>query len=858
MRFSLAAALLLAALLTAGCDETTTSVFEAAGVTVVTSRADSIAYPVSDNWNWPTNFSINPVKARSVKYLRSFRAADGAGIVTWEEGNDKEFLFMAFYDAEGRMMPAVEILGDFQDQGQVYFNQVNVVWTPNGDAVIAFLALQSVDPTDPDDTSSERVYYTYFRRLYAELPVGPTGETYGFRQWAETVDTNVVGEDDNRVDNIFVATNLTDATLWWPNKDGEDDDRRNPLSETISGYKGDTCLGAPFIYLGWVHDNSDGQSRLEGGFVDLNTLAFGNANVTPIAASPALAEDEQIDDFILTCGRDIFFTWDENLDGGGNQDHLNLVRINNTRDGLEPTIDVTRGTSDSEIDDWWVIADNHRVLNGQTTTWVFMTQEGFTGAGVTQPDRDLLIAQINAAGDVQIAEYDDNPPGSPESKGATSLDVHLGRGATRAFVYYRQDGANSPHSSLFCRAVRLDGSRDLAENVSNQVRINTLFSEVDFLEVEDYFLPEAMPFQGAETNNNVSCVAFRQRLAGELNGLLQNGSLPDQLRFLYARQEITDFNAMPPVLMSQEMTIIDSLDWTDDTNIELDPMLVPMNSPTGDCLVFFVVNGNNLQDHNAQGAFEEPRPFVWAPNFEGPVEIGSNNPSGPSLGFADYAILDGLGEDGRASPLMAGATPDVPADRDCLFDHDVAAPNFAHVLFFEFMRDPDGGDGGKQTIWRSRVFDLRGGTFAAVGDRMFPPLFEPPFAIGTGNNATTFDDTDGPYFDVALEGDQVLAVFNEVWGSNADPGYVYVNTFNPDTLRWSRAALASTDSPAPIGNSGGNPDMLMVPGVAPGGAGDRIVGGWIFWIRSTAQPWGGANDVALLQGRRLFDVNLQE
>jgi hypothetical protein len=288
-------------------------------------------------------------------------------------------------------------------------------------------------------------------------------------------------------------------------------------------------------------------------------------------------------------------------------------------------------------------------------------------------------------------------------------------------------------------------------------------------------------------------------------------------------------------------------------------MLVPMNSPTGDCLVFFVVNGNNLQNHNAQGAFEEPRPFAWAPSFAGPIEIGSNNPSGPSLGFADYAILDGLAEGGRASPLMAGVTPDVPADRDCLFDNDLSAPNFAHALFFEFMRDPDGGgEGGRQTIWRSRVIDLRGGAVEALENRMFPPVAERPFAIGTGNNGADWDRTDGPYFYVALEGDHVLTAFNEVWGSRADPGYVYVNTFNPDTVRWSRAALASTDSPAPIGNHGGDPDMLLVPGVATGGACDRIVGGWVFWIRSTTQDWEEANDVDLLQGRRIFEVNLQE
>jgi hypothetical protein len=855
MRFSLAVGLLLVAFLAAGCDDTTTNFFETAGVTVVTSRADSIAYPVTDNWNWPTYYSINPIKARDVKYIRSFRAADGAGLVAWEEGNRKEFLFLAFYDAQGSIMPAVEILGDFQDLGQIYFNQVNVVWTPGGDAVITFIAQQSADPTDPDDDTSDRVYYTYFRRLYAELPIGPTGETYGFRQWAEPVDTNVTGEDDNEVQNIFVATNLADGVLWWPWKHGEDD-RENVLAETISGDKGDTCLGAPFIYLGWVYDRADGRRRIEGGFVDLNTLAFSHDDVAPIPTAPELEEQDDVDTFVLTCGRDIFFTWRESAN---QHHHLNLVRVNSARDGFEPAIDITRGTGSSEIWDWWVVADGHRVLNEQTTAWVFMTQNGVTA---TQPDTDLVIAQINAAGEVQIGEFDDNPPDSEAARNVHGYELEVVRGATRAFVYYMQPAAGREYDSLFCRAVRLDGSRDLADNVSNEVRINTRDAVAENSMLTEYFLTYIDPFCSPHANNDVSCVAFRQRLPGDpLEFLLAQAVLPPQMQLLYARQEITDFDARPPVLTSQELSILDSFDWTDDMNIEYEPMVVPMGGSTGDCLVAFAVNGNNLLDRDVPGAFHEPRPFLWAPGFEGPIEIGSNNPSGPSLGFGNYAILDRNQWDAwRALPLMAGATPDVPADRDCLFDDDLAPPNFAHVLFFEFMRDPGGGKaGGRQTIWRGRVMDLRDDSFETPEDRIFPPLAERPFAIGTGFNAADFDRTDGPYFDVAVEGDNALVMFNEVWGQAADPGYVFVNTFNPETLRWSRAALLSTDSPAPIGNYGGSPDMLLVPGVAPGGACDRIVGGWIFWMRSTTQPLEeGANSVDLFQGRRIFDVNLQE
>jgi hypothetical protein len=287
---------------------------------------------------------------------------------------------------------------------------------------------------------------------------------------------------------------------------------------------------------------------------------------------------------------------------------------------------------------------------------------------------------------------------------------------------------------------------------------------------------------------------------------------------------------------------------------------VPSSSPTGDCLVFFIVNGNNLLDHNAPTAFEEPRPFLFAPvlpgghSIETPLEIGSNNPSGPPLGFADYAILDLSGWSDYSEPIMGGVTPGVPADRDCLFDDDTATPNLAHIVFFEQMRDPDDG---KQTIWRTRTIDLRPDTFATAESRIFPPLAERPAAIGTGNNATGFGATDRPFFYVATRGDSVLVCFNEVWGGSADPGFIYVNTFDPDTRRWSRAALISHDYPGPIGNRGGDSEMLLVPGVNSGAC-DGILGGWIFWMRSITQPEGGENDVDLLQGRRIFDLNLPE
>jgi hypothetical protein len=275
--------------------------------------------------------------------------------------------------------------------------------------------------------------------------------------------------------------------------------------------------------------------------------------------------------------------------------------------------------------------------------------------------------------------------------------------------------------------------------------------------------------------------------------------------------------------------------------------------------VFLAVNGNHRNDGANKDHFDEPRPFLFAvelPNGQetnGPVEIGSNNPSGPTLGFANFAALD-LSEGGRDA-LMAAATPNAPADRDCAFDNDLLTPNFAHAVFFEFLREPGGG--GHQTIWRGRALDLRADSFPDAGSRIFPPLVEPPFAIGTGNNATNADDTNGPHFLGTSQGDSVLVVFNEVWGNRADPGFIYVNTFNPDLRRWSRAALLSNDFPGPIGNHGSDPEFMFVPGVQ-GRACDRIVDGWVFWFRATALSDDDELDVDLLQGRRFYDLNLPE
>jgi hypothetical protein len=650
------------------------------------------------------------------------------------------------------------------------------------------------------------------------------------------------------------------------------------LETRPSGDAGDlNCIGSPFVYLGWVHLDGDGYWRLEGGLVDLDMLEFSNADVAAIPTSPAIEPDEHIDNWlVVTSGRDIVFTWEDRFDSVY-QHRMNLVRVNPARTGLEPTIDVSRGTQtegSSWIPGYAVIGDGYRILNGQTTTWIGMQQDGFVGPGIQQPDDDLVIAQINAAGEVQIGEFDSNGPGASEWNSVNGADIEICRGATRVWVYYRQPTIANANTSLFARVLRLDGSRDLTDNVSEAERINTLVgtSETEAYPVEEFFLADVDPFCSPQTNNDVSCVVYGQvvtatppspfLLAGNGNGFLQ-------FAVKYARVTLDNPDDAQMTLSSVDMPIFDPLDESIEANWRVDPVLVPSGAASGDCIVFLGANGNNRADGDAPGAFWEPRLYLFAPMLPGghvidePVEIGSNNPAGPTLGFADFACLDLSEEDWHHEPVMAAATPNSAADRDCTYDYDHLTPNFAHSIFLEFVRSPYDGGYSHQTIWRGRVLDLRADSFVDAEDRIFPPLAEPPSAIGTGFSATNADDTNGPYFMGTSQGDNLLVVFNEVFGQKASPGFIYVNTFDPGLRRWSRAALLSNDFPGPIGTHGDDPHLILAPGVS-GGVCDRIVDSWVFWFRSTAltdddsEDSGEELDVDLLQGRRFYDLNLPE
>jgi hypothetical protein len=815
----------LAAVLLAGCDDETVNLFLPAEGQIIATDADSVAYPVTDNWNEPSLFSINAIKARDVAGMQAFRCIDGAGLLAWREGghiSSKAFLFFAYYGPDGNMMPAVEILGDFQDREFVGMEDLAVVWTPGGDAVIAFRAEQAEDPLNEDDDESDRVYYTWFRRAYAELPLGPSGEIYGFRQWAEPVDTNVPGTDDNNVDRIFVATNLADGTLAFDTSERD----HSPLSEVCTGSRGDTCLGLPFIYLGWVREEAENSARrLEGGFVDLVTLNFTNADVSLIETNPAAGPFDNVDRWaVQTSGRDIAFLWRQYLDEQRTsfQTRLNLARVNDSRDGLEPTVDVTRNAQTS----------NRSYIWDEDMNWV------------------------------------------------SSWDLEICRGATRAFVYYvqRTDVTGqtiAENDSLFARAIRLDADAALTNNVSNEVRINTTIDTMisRSTNVWDFYQAEINPFCSPQTNNDVSCVVFKQ----SLEPMDSEGF--NHFVVVYGRVAITDINANPIAVTATESVIFPRLDRNDSANHHFDipPVLMPAGTASGDCIVFLTANGNHRDDRNDPDYFEEPRLYAYAPmlpdgqSLSGTVEIGSNNPSGPTVGFANYASLD-ISNSGAddISNVMAVSTPNLAAARNCVFDNDVANPDFVHVFFFEYLRDPDGG---KETIWRSRVLDLRADSFGAGVDRFAPVLGQPPARIGTGFNAARFEQMsgdeyydylaqladngygDGPYFLGATQKNDLFVAFNEVWGRKADPGFIFCNTFDPDAVLWARASLLSNDYPSPIA-SHGSPDMIFVPGVDAAGC-DQIVGGWVFWIRSIFQPDREENDVDLLQGRRLYDTRME-
>ena len=808
----------------------------------VPTRADSIASPVTDSWNEPTLQSINPVQGVEIDELRVFRCCDGAGIVAWVErgpsATQRRWIYAAFFDVSGGVLQPVQIVGDFPDSmNRTTVANMVVVWTPAGDAVLAFIAEQSNDPTDLTDVTSDRVYFTSFRRTLATTPLGPSGEVRGFTPTAVAVDTNVTLTDDNDVDTLFAATNLADGTLAFRPS-------FNTLDQCCTGDKGDSpaLIGAPFIFLGWVHDDGNTDRRVEGGFVDLAGLTLGP--VSAISPNPAIAPGETIDTPVLTSGRDIVFTWREQ--SPPNQARVNLARINAAGAALGATVDVARGTATgfiSFVNELTLIGDGHRAINGQDTSWIILREVGYGDAGVSQMDEDLLIAQIDASGSVSIDEFDHNSPSAANPNDLVDLQVKIGRGATRAFLFYEQvddvtGGSNATNDSLFVRALRLDGTKSLTNNVSAEARVNTLVdSDANGdTSVFEIFLERSDPFCSPQCNNDVCCVVFRQELDND----------PDSIRVTYGRVAITDITADPIAIAVTETDIFPSIDTGHSANTNFDPVLVPAGTAGGDCIVFLGANGNTIDDDSLASSFSEARPFVFAPALPGgqsisaPIEIGTNAPGGPGVGFADFGVLQ------SSSFFHAVATSDSPAGRDGAFDDDTACPEFAHVLFHEFLGDPQGG---AQGIWRSRGIDLRTGGFAAGQDRLFPDLTAAgPAAVGAGYNGLPFQPLTH-FLDTASEGNSLLALFNELTQAGDDPGTLYVNTFDPTARAWSVAALLSNESPGPAVASG-IPTSVFSPGVTSGCC-PSILGGWVFWRRQTN------TGLDLLQGRRLTGVLLQ-
>ena len=153
------------------------------------------------------------------------------------------------------------------------------------------------------------------------------------------------------------------------------------------------------------------------------------------------------------------------------------------------------------------------------------------------------------------------------------------------------------------------------------------------------------------------------------------------------------------ITLGTEETIIAN----SDTGFGMEALTVLQgSSTTGQGLVFYGANGNNISDNNATGAFAERRPFIYAaslPNSQSitsPLQVGSDSAPGLVF-FGQFQQLE------NNADLGAVVTPNSPASRDFAFDDDTATPE-SHLSANEFEVSDSSEDG---STYAGRVLDLR-------------------------------------------------------------------------------------------------------------------------------------------------------
>lgn len=842
---------------------------------LVPTRADAIATSVtasrSDN-----SMAINHGATDDFDGFAVFPSSDGAGIIAWLEGDDGDsHMYLAYYGPEGGVINQSPVRGDFgtddtfDAEGDVT-DSIVVVWTPSGDAFIAFIAQQGFDPADPAAEETPRVYFGQFSRALAATPRNENDVRYGFSRF------NAIGVDaEDGIAVLYVASNLVDGAWTFREDDPprsmemidgfvESTEQEMPTNPYfVSGSRGDDAANlTPTAFLGWVYRTDSGGTASEGVYIDVsdvdtdqNTTELLSTTPIPIVL-PGLDADENIDtSAVTTSGTDILISYEDTTAPG--QERLFLVRApapTSATSTVESPVEISRGTNThdqpSTVDVSGLIGDGYRAVNGETTTWVIYEEREYTDATVTNDDRDLLVAQVSADGTVQLDEFDHYAANSPNRFDVSNVTVQIQPGATRAFLYYQQQFAPTVQvdTSLFVRALRLDGTQSLANNVSNEVTLNDSHdSDGDFdADVTAFKVVTTNAFFGHSANNNTSYAVFRQLV----------DEVPDAVSLKARLVTIDDPTANPIALtLAAEETIVANHDLGySDNSFDTDRWFaLPGSTPDGRGVVYFIANGNNPSDSSA--GFDEQRPFVYAPSLPNghsvpaAIQVGSDSFAG-GVDFADYRRIGG-----QSYWIQAIATPFVAAERDFSNDAEENAPQ--RLVFVAEELTLNSGEHGSTYV--TRTLDLRANDSLPSADaRWSPALTTFPAMMGPTDGEES-DDLDAASLLLLPEGNDVVSVFNFSHHEDGGPGeggYLFVNSYANDA--WSDAALLSNDSTFELADPE-QPfsDTGLVFGYAPSfvGGAPRAVGSFTFWLR-----WQFNNDSTdyrfELRGRRLTGVQL--
>ncbi|MEM6729948.1 MAG: hypothetical protein AAF658_00240 [Myxococcota bacterium] len=784
---------------------------------LIPTRADAIATPVTDSRS-DNSFSINIGATDDFAHFEVFPNTDGSGIIAWVQGDDgQEHLYLAYYGSDGGVINQSLARGNFSGSPFSAFGGrpalgIVVVWTPSGDASIAFVA-EERHPVGAPTILEDRVFFGTFRRGLATTPEAASGERYGFSLF-EPIDT----DDEQSVETLFLATNRVDGAWAFYNNDDtlESLDRMYDMLETsrrhstsdrygntnryfVTGNRGDNPANVtPFAFIGWVHTTADGGKAAEGIYLDQTDVDGDQDDAEILGTTPlpfpldGLDSTESVATTVLTSGTDMLLSYTDQ--DGVAQDRLFLVRAippTSTTPSLRTPVEITRGTnigSASTIGEIHAfVGDGYRAINGESTAWIVYEETGYADGTVSAEDRDVLIAQVDADGTVSVAEFDHNPVDATAGLDISDIRVQLQPGATRAFLYYLQQKAATVETdiSLHARALRLDGTQSLTNNVSNELTVNDTHDTTgdDDTDIVGYSMTEHNAFYGNSANNDASFVAYRQEVEGDDDG----ESLTARLL------TIVDSSANPIALTQEpEALLVANHDQnfikTSFGSAIQSVRVLPGSTPDGRGLVFWTANGNSPEDNSV--AFEEPRFFFYGPSLpnghaiDTPIQIGSD--SAPGLLPQADARTNGRSR-GSGNNYIFG--PWVASTRDYAHTVEENPPERVSFVLEEYRFDQVDDQG---TLVVSRTLNLRDdNALGSVDERWSPRLTEFPDTMSPVDGES-FDDLDHRAMILLPQGDDVVSIFNIGQQEDSGPGeagYLYIQHLQPRGLVRCRAAL---------------------------------------------------------------------